>query len=287
MLRIGVEDCPTEQTLGMLEWVRFLSENGAPVAEPIVSAQGRLLERLEADGKVYTITAFKEVDGTLAERIPQEEWTDELLRSIGRATGKMHAISKRYQPSHQALNRPHWWESYEIHKATQRLGETADPARDKLPALVAELKRLPVDPDGYGLIHGDLHFANFLVRLGGGVTIIDFDDCQYGWFAMDIAMALFDVLVLYNARSEMESKGFARIFMQHYLAGYREENVFERAWQVTIPHFLKLKELCVYAALIGHPDIERPESWVGRYMRGRAERIAAGITYVEIDFDNI
>jgi Ser/Thr protein kinase RdoA (MazF antagonist) len=287
VLRIGVEDCPPHQTLGMLELVRFLADNDVPVAAPIPSRNGQLLERLEQGGQAYTITAFEGVDGTLAERIPPEEWTDELFRSIGQATGKMHAASKRYHPSRLALTRPHWFASSEVRDATARLAGSKDPAKDRLQELVEELKRLPVEPDSYGMIHDDLHFANFLVRRDGSVMIIDFDDCQYGWFTMDIAMALFDVLVLYHARSEAEKRAFARHFMHHYLAGYREENTLGVYWQERIPLFLKLKEICVYTPLVGHPEIDQPESWVGRFMPGRAERIANNVPYVEVDFNAI
>ncbi len=287
VLRIGVEDCPIEQTLGMLEWVRFLSEQGAPVTAPILSSTGHLLERVEQDGKAYTITAFEAAEGRLAERIAPNEWTDELFRSIGYSAGRIHAVSKHFQPSRPELRRPDWYDSYEIRDARKRFAVSGDPALEKLTALVTELKRLPVEPGSYGMIHDDLHFANFLVQPGGEVAIIDFDDCAYGWFAMDIAMALFDVLVLYNAPTETEKQAFARSFMHHYLCGYREKNELDPFWQAQIPQFLKLKELCVYAPLIGHAEINQLESWVGRFMHGRAERVVNDIPYVDINFENI
>ena len=126
---------------------------------------------------------------------------------------------------------------------------------------------LPID---FGLIHNDLHFANFIIHPEGRMTIIDFDDCGYGWFAMDIAMALFDVLVLYNAPSEEESQRFAERFLTNYLAGYRLENELASFWQQQLPKFLKLKELCIYATLNDLPDIAKPGSWVGNFMHGRA-----------------
>ncbi len=178
-------------------------------------------------------------------------------------------------------------DSYEIREANERLASGADPAGEKLPHLISDLSQLPMEPNGYGMIHGDLHFANFLVRPDGGVVIIDFDDCQYGWFAMDIAMAVFDVLVLYNGKSEAENRTFASHFLRYYLAGYREENTLDPSWQAHIPRFIKLKEICVYASLIGHPEISHAGSWVGRFMRGRGERIAHDVPYVEIDFQNL
>jgi amicoumacin kinase len=287
ILRIGVEDCPREQTLGMLEWVRFLSDEGAPVTAPLPSINSRLLENLKHYGTRYTLTAFEKAEGTLAESIPPFEWTNELFRSIGKAAGKLHAVSKRFQPSRPTHTRPQWFDAYEIHAATDLLAATTDSACGKLTTLIADLHHLPTGPTNFGLIHGDLHFANFLIHPGGPVTIIDFDDCVYGWFAMDVAMALFDVLVFYNAPNAEESQYFARRFMSNYLTGYRQENDLPAFWQNQLPRFLKLKELCIYARLIGHRDINQPDSWVGRFMRGRTERVANDIPYVGIDFTNL
>jgi len=287
ILRIGFEDCPREQTLGMLEWVKFLSDEGAPVTAPLHSINGRLLENLKLYGTRYTLTAFEKAEGTLAENVPPSEWTDELFRSIGMAAGKLHATSKRYRPSRPILTRPQWFDAYEIHEATDLLAASPDPARGKLALLINELKQLPESPMDFGLIHGDLHYANFLIHPGGSVTIIDFDDCVYGWFAMDVAMALFDVLVLYNAPNETESQRFAQRFITNYLFGYRQENDLSLFWQHQLPRFLKLKELCIYATLIGHSDVALPDSWVGRFMHGRAERVANDISYVDIDFTTL
>jgi amicoumacin kinase len=284
ILRIGVEDCPINQTLGMLEWVRFLSNKGASVAAPVLSINNHLVERLTLYGTAYTLTAFEKVEGTLAENIPPGQWDDVLFRSIGQATGKMHMVSTSYHPARANLTRPQWYESYEVREATDKLALSSDPARDRLTSLIDELHRLPTSPIDFGLIHGDLHFANFIIQPDGRMTLIDFDDCAHGWFAMDIAMALFDVLVLYNASSEEESQHFAQRFLASYLAGYRLENDLSSFCQQQIPNFLKLKELCIYATLIDHPDIVKPGSWVGNFMRGRARRIADGIPYVDIDF---
>jgi amicoumacin kinase len=287
VLRVGVEDCPPEQTQGMLEWVHFLSLQGAPVSAPIRSVRGRLVERLDFEAKKYNITAFEEASGTLAERIPPEEWTDELFSSIGKAVGKLHTLSKQYHPLTPIITLPQWFAGYEIQDAIARLRIVHDPAGEKLASLIQLLRTFPTEPDGFGLIHDDLHFANFLIQADGKVTIIDFDDCQYGWFSMDVAMALFDVLVLYNAPSEKLSQDFARRFMHNYLSGYRLENGLPMYWQEKIPYFLKLKEICVYAPLIGHAEIKVPDSWVGRFMRGRSERITNDLPYVDIDFKSL
>jgi Ser/Thr protein kinase RdoA (MazF antagonist) len=284
ILRIGVEDCPTNQTLGMLKWVSYLAQQGAPVTAPLPSINNHLLESLKHYGTRYTLTAFEKAEGTLAENIPPSEWGEALFRSIGRAAGKMHQVSAGFHPSRPALTRPQWFDAYEIRTATEKLATTTDPASEKLTMLIQELHRLPTSPIEFGLIHGDLHFANFIIQPGGQVTIIDFDDCVYGWFVMDVAMALFDILVLYNAATEEDNQHFAQIFLSSYLSGYRQENDLSLFWQSQIPQFLKLKELCIYASLIGHPDIAQPDTWVGRFMRNRKEHLADVVPYVNIDF---
>ena len=284
ILRIGVEDCPVNQTLGMLEFVRYLKINGAPVAEPVLSINNHLVERLTHYGTHYTLTAFEKVEGTLAENIPPSKWDKALFHNIGQAIGKLHRISSGYQPSRPKLTRSQWFDSYEIREALDKLALTYDPACEKLANLILELKQLPTSPADFALIHDDLHFANFLIQLNGEPIIIDFDDCVYGWFAIDIAMALFDVMVLYNASSDGASQDFARFFLSSYLSGYRQENDLSPFWQSQIPRFLKLKELCIYADLLGLPDADKPGTWVGNFMRDRATRIANDIPYVEIDF---
>lgn len=287
ILRIGVEESPSEQTLGMLEWVSYLHQAGAPVTAPLVSSRGNLLEQLEHDGKRYTITAFENAVGTLAENIPPSEWSDELFQAIGKAVGKFHAISKQYQPSPRALTRPHWFDSYEVREAIELLTKSNNPAKEKLDKLLSELMQLPTDLPNYGMIHADLHFANFLILPNDQVAIIDFDDCGYGWFAMDVAMALFDILVLADPTDETEKGRIAQRFMHNYLSGYHQETELPKRWQSMLPRFLKLKELCIYSTLIDHPEIHQPESWVGRFMRRRAERIALDTPYVDIDFLNL
>jgi Ser/Thr protein kinase RdoA (MazF antagonist) len=287
ILRIGVEDCPPSQTLAMLEWVSYLANQGAPVTAPLTSTNGLLMESLEFEGSRYTLTAFNKVDGILAETIPVSAWTPSLYQFIGRAAGKFHRISAGYQPTGTGLTRPTWFESYEILEATQKLTGSADPARQQLQDLITELKQLPCSQEDFGMIHDDLHFANFLIQPDGNMVIIDFDDCQWGWFAIDIAMALFDSLVLYNPSSEEQAREFAQRFLTNYLAGYRQEFSISPYWLGQIPQFLKLKELCIYADLIDHPQASQPGNWVGDFMRGRSRRIAENLPYVELEFSRL
>lgn len=284
ILRIGLEDCPFEQTRAMLDWVNYLVQHRAPVSVPVLSVQGNLQESLEFAGSRYTLTAFEKANGILAENIPPPEWTPDLYRSIGQAVGCFHRISSSYQPAETSPARPQWFNSFEIIEAETKLEIRGDSAKEKLTRMIAELKQLPVSPSDFAIIHGDLHFANFIIQPDGMVTIIDFDDCSFGWFAIDVAMALFDVLVLFDPANDTQAQEFSQEFLSNYLKGYRKEFQFSAYWQSQLPRFLKLKELCIYADLVDHPDASCLGTWVGNFMRGRTERIANNLPYVDINF---
>src|SRR5580658_4028490 len=51
------------------------------------------------------------------------------------------------------------------------------------------MDRLGCHPSTFGMIHADLHPGNLLVGRDG-LTVIDFDDCAFGWHLYDIAVAL-------------------------------------------------------------------------------------------------
>ena len=65
-------------------------------------------------------------------------------------------------------------------------------------------------PDRFGLIHADLRLANLLVD-GSTITVIDFDDCGFGWFFYDFGTAV----------SFIEDDPALPEWQDSWLAGYR------------------------------------------------------------------
>ena len=64
------------------------------------------------------------------------------------------------------------------------------PILDRLDAaLWLRLGAYGTGPERYGLIHADMRLGNLLVD-GDKVTLIDFDDCGFCWFAYDFAAAI-------------------------------------------------------------------------------------------------
>jgi Ser/Thr protein kinase RdoA (MazF antagonist) len=66
-------------------------------------------------------------------------------------------------------------------------------------------------PQTWGLIHADLRPSNILTD-GTKLTVIDFDDCGFGYFLYDYAASL----------SFVEHEPYARAMANSWMAGYQE-----------------------------------------------------------------
>jgi hypothetical protein len=145
------------------------------------------------------------------------------------------------------------------------------------------IRNLPRGGDAYHLIHADLHFANFFVESRSRtITLFDFDDCCYGWSAMDIAILLFDALVIYKGQ---DKDAFARHFLRNFLSGYKTENPIGVFWITQIPNFLKLLEINLYDEVAPHFNPDGGDPWVNSFIPGRKNRIQKDQPYVDIDFE--
>lgn len=145
------------------------------------------------------------------------------------------------------------------------------------------LQSLPKDRESYGLIHQDAHGGNFFVDDQGQITLFDFDDCAYSWYANDLAIVLF-----YAVTNIPDPESFGREFWRHFWRGYQQENLLESAWLEHIPHFLKLREIDLYAVIHRSFDVNNlTNSWVSGFMKGRRERIINDVPYLDIDVASI
>jgi len=269
----------------VLPWMRFLAEGGASVAAPVLSQNGNLIELIEQDGQIYIAVAFERAPGIRGEELTFDQWNDALFARLGQTAGKMHALAKVYTPPTIDLKRPDWDTYGNCFNPMEELPPSETLIAEKQARLFEVVQTLPKDADCYGMIHADLHGGNFFVDVDTNtITIFDFDDCAYGWYVMDIAMGLFDALVLYPGP---DREAFALRFLRSYLQGYRAENAISAFWLGQLPHFLKLLEIGVYTQVHAYHDPADTESWVGRFMANRKYRIEHDVPYIDIDFAHV
>ena len=263
-----------------LEWIRYLSANAVNACGAVPSLQGNLLEILGDGDEYFTAAAFAKAPGRTAD---EAIWQPPLFEEMGRMMGQMHALSKSYAPAATSFRRPDW------HEETTGIAEKFLPAKDvniigKFNELQAATSALAADADSFGLVHIDFHRGNFFVDQGR-VYLFDFDDCQYSWFADDIAIALF-YAVPHDCAS-LEDLASARTFMRSFMAGYRTENVLSSQWLERIPMFLKRREMDLYTAIHRSLDVNNLDEWAGSFMAGRASKIENDVPYVDIDFSSL
>ena len=81
---------------------------------------------------------------------------------------------------------------------------------------------------------------------------------------------------------------FTGEFMTHFLRGYRRENQMDAVWLQEIPHFLKLREIDLYAVIHRSFDVNNlDDPWVVRYMDNRKHKIESDVPYIDFDFESL
>ena len=281
ILRIGHSLRRNENLIhGEVDWINYLAAGGASVAKAVFSEEDRLVERID-DGQDehFLATAFVKAKG----RPPAKRgWTPLLFETYGQALGKIHALSKDYKTGHTSWKRPHWDDELML-DIERNLPASETGVLEKFHAVVTHLKALPKDKDSYGMIHFDAHGGNFFVDAQGQITLFDFDDCSYAWFAYDIAIALFYMIM----GAEDPSK-FAGEFMRPFLQGYSQENMTEKWWFQEIPYFLKLREIDMYAIIHRSFDVKNlDDPWCARYMQNRKKKLEHNVPYIDFDFESL
>ena len=269
-----------EMILGEVDWINYLAEGGVSVARVVPSRQGRLVEAIpDGQGGQFLAAAFVRATGGQPWIVG---WTPERYQTYGRLMGSIHALSETYQPSDPAWKRPEWDDS--INEVVDRyLPASETKARQIYRSLCDHVQALPRGQDVYGLIHQDAHEANLLMDDAGNLTLFDFDDCVYSWYANDLAIVLF-----YISIGVEDVQDFTRTFMSDFLRGYRQVYPFESHWLAEFPAFLKMREIELYAIIHRDFDVQSiDDPWIARYMQGRKQRIEADVPTIDFDFTSL
>ncbi|MCJ7433327.1 MAG: phosphotransferase [Anaerolineales bacterium] len=281
ILRIGHSERRSPDLIrGEVDWINYLARGGTTVARAVLSAAGNLVEPIDdSHGGQFLCTAFVKARGGIAGR---EQINERLFLNYGRLLGRMHALAKTYVPSNPAWKH-YAWDDPENYTTDRQLPETEKDIRQKSQVVFDHLRALPHGPDSYGMIHQDAHTGNLFVDEDYTMTLFDFDDCVYGHFIYDIAMALFYIA----GWGGDDIPGFTGRFMQTFLHGYREHNRLDPRWLKEIPHFLKLREIDLFAAILFTMGETPEDAWCARYMKGRRAKIENDVPFIQYDWDSL
>jgi Ser/Thr protein kinase RdoA (MazF antagonist) len=265
-----------DQVCGEIDWVRYLADNGLSVSRPVPSTTGAHTRRIDATNGHFTVVAYEKARGVLV-RYEDNEYNSSLYQQCGRFVGRMHALAKEYEPRYPEWRRPLWQEL--MTKEHFRL----DPGdiNDKKQCLIEHLQTLPRSRDSFGLTHGDFHAYNFLVY-EGDLTVFDFAECNYCWYAYELASILYHVLDLPYEGPNYDR--FGQFFTDHFMQAYKEENQLDSAWAEQMNTFLRLREILIYAYLDSNWDW-RSKPRFAAWMNACRDRILRERPIADVRFD--
>ena len=229
--------------LAETEFIRFLAENGAPVANVITSAQGRLVEHMEMDGKEVYVSLFTCAKGMLIAdngyRYREGAPLSEYFYNTGKALGAIHRLSKAYVPVHR---RPDYFDKYNMAYLDRLIPDEYGELKAAVARRLNAFHALPVDKSCYGLVHFDFSDGNYHIDMDtGAITVFDFDNCMNCWYMFDLAN-----LWLHNegwARQETDPGRRFSLMRQCFdlqLAGYKTETDLPEEMLNKLPLFIDM-----------------------------------------------
>lgn len=244
-----------------LTWTEALAAAGLPAPAAVRTRDGRTYAKvaLPNAAEVRHVGLVRWVGGTsLAEDLGANAKPTEIravYASLGQLIADLHLASIQWSPppgfkrhawDAQGLvgEQPIWGRFWEIEGASGAQRAALLAVRNQLLDI---LSALPKNPDAYGLIHADLNCDNVL-RKGGCLSVIDFDDAGFGWFAFDLAVAAWYRMDAPNGTPQFEAAKAA------LFDGYRRRR--PRCAQVLelVPLFLLVRTLMLLAWNESRPE---------------------------------
>ena len=244
VLRISaLGDREEEDYLAETEFIRYLADKGAPVADVISSVYGKLVECVECDGETCYISLFAYAKGMLISdngyRYREGAPLEEYFYNTGRALGAIHRLSKTFQPTYRRIE---YFDKYNKDYIGQLIPDTYSALKQAIFERLDAFRELPTDEECFGLVHFDFSDGNYHIDMSTGeITAYDFDNCMYCWY-------MFDLANLWTHGEGwcrfLESAGERMEYMAHYfdtiLEGYRSETEVSGELLSKLPLFIDM-----------------------------------------------
>jgi Ser/Thr protein kinase RdoA (MazF antagonist) len=180
-----------------LTWLAALhQEAGLSVPAPIPTPDGKLLTTIVTPGMPNGryVSLMRWLDG----RKISHGFRPKHLTALGQAVATMHTFSAGWHAP-EGFIRPDWdWNSLfggiMFRHSLEELVDSIPPESQQPFQIISDdakrvMETFGKGPDAYGLIHADLYPENVLFKAGKAFPI-DFEDCGYGYWMCDIAVAL-------------------------------------------------------------------------------------------------
>ena len=255
-----VQEKSPDMVAGEIEFIDYLIDRGFWAMKPIVGFSGEKCRKLDTPWGTYCVSAFRGVSGI---SIEDTELTESVLYAYGRALGQLHRLSMRFTPHHKR-------KTYEEIAGEMRL-HLPEELCSVLDRVMENLAQIPRTQENFGLVHYDFEPDNvFYDAAAGKIHVIDFDDCLYHYYALDVEQSLASLAELIPEHEWQMAKGI-------FLDGYRSEHSLPEEMEEKLPLMRQFVDLRAYARLSDCLD-SKPlfhPSWLDELMGRLEEKRAA------------
>ncbi|NOR00532.1 phosphotransferase [Mycolicibacterium fortuitum] len=260
-----------------LDWLQALQDDSDITVPTVLPARdGRRLVTVEGEetgGIPRHVVQF----GMVAGAEPDESaLTLDDFHTLGRITAALHDHSQRWERpagfgrfswdwEHSLGGNPRWgrWQDAEGVGASERQ------VLERAQALLHDrLHAYGTGPDVYGLIHADLRLANLLVdpessdcSTSSKITVIDFDDCGFGWYFYDFGTAV----------SFIEHDPALPEWQDAWVRGYRTRRDLPASDEDMLASFVLLRRLLLLAWMGTHSHSRESATKAISYAAGSCE----------------
>lgn len=231
VLRISsLSDRKHEDYEAEIEYIHYLAEGGAPVADSIPSKNGKRIEIIND----VAVSLFEVAQGEqiadhgyqYREGVPIEEY----FFNTGKVLGKIHSLSMKYRPHTKRFD---FFDKYNEPYLESLIPDdfvcmktiTGRRIKDALFEILNQLRDLSKRPENYGMVHFDYSDGNYNINYDTGeINVFDFDNCRTCWYLFDIANLWSHGLgwIAWNSDPD-ERHNYMDSYMNTVLAGYKTE----------------------------------------------------------------
>ncbi|MES5382305.1 phosphotransferase [Mycolicibacterium conceptionense] len=254
-----------------LDWLAALrADSDVTVPTVLPTPDGRRLVTVNADGTDRHAVHF----GMVAGAEPDESTlTLDDFHTLGRITAALHDHSQRWERP-AAFGRFSWDWEHSLGAAgrwgrwhdAEGVGAAERQVLERAQALLPDrLHAYGTGPDVYGLIHADLRLANLLVDPdpagSSKITVIDFDDCGFGWYFYDFGTAV----------SFIEDDPALPEWQDAWVRGYRTRRDLPASDEDMLASFVLLRRLLLLAWMGSHSHSRESATKAVSYAAGSCE----------------
>lgn len=247
ILRVSYQnDRSREDYLAELEYVRYLYEHGASVSNVISSKTGNLLEEVRCGNQVLYLCLFEKAKGMqLAEnnyRYREGAPLTEYFFNCGKTLGKIHQLSKEYQPVHKRI---HFSDKFNMTYITELLPNELAVVKEKIAVILESLEKIEKTKENYGMVHFDYSDGNYHINFENGqITVYDFDNSCHAWYMYDLAELWIhgEGWIMFE-QDEKKRMQFMEDYFKEILKGYRTETGISDTMVNLLPLFVQANRI--------------------------------------------